>query len=654
MGNRGSRRASEVDEDRDIHDDRDSTQATFDAPESKEQADDEQGAAEGDDAEAEAEAAQHSGDEGDGDGERRSSFADFGDFSMTVFSTEPDEPDEPEGGDNGFDDAAGFGLGSDGEHAAESGGESDTAAATAAKDGSENAGSGDDGGGRSEDDNDEAGFAGFEEEARLDELERTEDKLKRAQELALKRSEHYDKLIVRNASVKKRTIEEESTTFGFVVENEVDDIRKQFMEAAKAEEERRKQEEEALKPKMPRWKPRPPAPPTPEPPEPAAEPDDNHGPVSDDADGNSAPVETGDANDLDALLQELSEDDAQEEDPAWLHADMTKPQAEDALSADGGLDKEGHFLVRPLPGRETDDEFVVSVVFRSMCTHHMLKMKPSQAELNGAALPDSIETLEEVVEFLRTKHEAPMWPLELTSHVNRPGLDVTDPPPPTTQDEDTNQFTFNSFSFGGEVESSDDEGTGQDNDGLADESSAAPDAAGGESSETANDVTTADTAEGAVEDGTAEEPVPDQHNDEGVVSPTDEATDTTMDETTTTPTDNHNSNDCPWLLPTFERDRRTEILSANDGLKQQGRFFVSLLPGGIPDVEYALTVAYKGNATFHKIDIQDDTVSPRCKLNNQDLPEEITSLAQVVEYLREERPPTWPLALTDHVSVDDI
>lgn len=49
--------------------------------------------------------------------------------------------------------------------------------------------------------------------------------------------------MVRNASVKPTTVEVENTTFGFIVEDEVSEIRKAFIEREKAEQERRKQME---------------------------------------------------------------------------------------------------------------------------------------------------------------------------------------------------------------------------------------------------------------------------------------------------------------------------------------------------------------------------------------------------------------------------
>jgi hypothetical protein len=61
---------------------------------------------------------------------------------------------------------------------------------------------------------------------------------------ALRRSAKYDKLVVQNAERKPTTVEVENTTFGFIVEDEVSDIRKTFMEREKAEQERRKQMEE--------------------------------------------------------------------------------------------------------------------------------------------------------------------------------------------------------------------------------------------------------------------------------------------------------------------------------------------------------------------------------------------------------------------------
>lgn len=60
---------------------------------------------------------------------------------------------------------------------------------------------------------------------------------------ALRRSAEYDKLLVRNASVKPKTVEVENTTFGFIVEDEVSEIRRAFIEREKAEQERRKQME---------------------------------------------------------------------------------------------------------------------------------------------------------------------------------------------------------------------------------------------------------------------------------------------------------------------------------------------------------------------------------------------------------------------------
>lgn len=191
------------------------------------------------------------------------------------------------------------------------------------------------------------------------------------------------------------------------------------MEKAQAEEARRNAEAEALKPKS-RWVPPPKKdmplskaamgvpdnlvdsdyedevpPPKPQdmPPEaaPPAELDRESAHQRDNDDQTQKTAESTQAQRGDEGL--VSTETA---DPEWLHHSVSKADAELRLCADGGLSKQGRFLVRTLADRKSEAEYVLSVVFQGACTHHTLEISPTEVQLNGTALPSEVTNLAEV------------------------------------------------------------------------------------------------------------------------------------------------------------------------------------------------------------------------------------------------------------------
>ena len=99
------------------------------------------------------------------------------------------------------------------------------------------------------------------------------------------------------------------------------------------------------------------------------------------------------------------------------------------------------YLVRTLPGQTNPKDYVLSVVFRGVCTHHRLLIRSPDSlegglygsELNNTPIPGDIHSLEAAIEFLSSQRTEPLWPLSLTTRVRGPsevGEDTRTSAPP--------------------------------------------------------------------------------------------------------------------------------------------------------------------------------------------------------------------------------
>lgn len=273
-------------------------------------------------------------------------------------------------------------------------------------------------------------------------------------------------MIVQNAEVKGKAIEVENTAFGFLVEDEVNTIKKQFMDADQAEAERRQAEAEARKPKK-RWTAPPPievqlskaamgipddivdtdsedesnAPSTTRPEKLnikpqvaamniAAKPvdDTTHTRPQKPIPVQSADEVVADAPEMAEVVEKAGVEVVKEDDvpdrPAWFHWRCTKADAETKLTADGGLEKPGHFLIRMLGDRERDTEYIVSVIFRGVCTHHKLDIGEEGALLNNSTLPEDVTSIETVHSLRVTTYVVLLYCCRQLNHCHRPLADT--------------------------------------------------------------------------------------------------------------------------------------------------------------------------------------------------------------------------------------
>ena len=76
------------------------------------------------------------------------------------------------------------------------------------------------------------------------------------------------------------------------------------------------------------------------------------------------------------------------------------------VGRDGGLGQQGKFLIRT-----TASNYIITVVYQGMVTHHILSEQGNGLpfKVNGAPASDECTTLELVVAFLRNAN--PNWPL---------------------------------------------------------------------------------------------------------------------------------------------------------------------------------------------------------------------------------------------------
>eukprot|EP00041_Stephanoeca_diplocostata_P030249 m.909370 g.909370 ORF g.909370 m.909370 type:complete len:552 (+) comp23720_c0_seq4:360-2015(+) len=99
----------------------------------------------------------------------------------------------------------------------------------------------------------------------------------------------------------------------------------------------------------------------------------------------------------------------------WLHgADVSTSDADMLLAADNGYDEDGRFLIREVDAEL--DKYIIDVVYKGLPTHHVLeKNDDGLFEVNRSPLEEDVQSLEEVVQYLRIARSR--WPVPLTSHV---------------------------------------------------------------------------------------------------------------------------------------------------------------------------------------------------------------------------------------------
>eukprot|EP00042_Codosiga_hollandica_P056484 m.813709 g.813709 ORF g.813709 m.813709 type:complete len:847 (-) comp59361_c0_seq1:125-2665(-) len=116
-----------------------------------------------------------------------------------------------------------------------------------------------------------------------------------------------------------------------------------------------------------------------------------------------------------------------------VHANLPKDEAEQLLTASGTT--EGKFLFRERAvGTPSNDDFILSVIYKSRATHHLVLRDPTSGcfTINKAPIPQAA-TLETVVAFLRQARS--FWPVPLTEMVSpatpsaRPSVAAVEPTP---------------------------------------------------------------------------------------------------------------------------------------------------------------------------------------------------------------------------------
>jgi hypothetical protein len=97
----------------------------------------------------------------------------------------------------------------------------------------------------------------------------------------------------------------------------------------------------------------------------------------------------------------------------WFHGPIKKAQADVLLLADDGDGVSGKFLIRS-KGASTDN-FIFSVIFQGKPSHHAVVRSASGEDFTVNKAPTGVDSLADVVEFLRVKTK--LWPVSLTSGV---------------------------------------------------------------------------------------------------------------------------------------------------------------------------------------------------------------------------------------------
>lgn len=121
-------------------------------------------------------------------------------------------------------------------------------------------------------------------------------------------------------------------------------------------------------------------------------------------------------------------------DPAWLHGELSRQQAEQLLSMRGAT--KGAFLVRALEIKTVKDApLALSVIFGGKTKHHNITVAPDGGLCVGKFAPmprpGGSKNLADLVEFLslafigghsdECAEKAPKWPVRLTTGVNTSG-----------------------------------------------------------------------------------------------------------------------------------------------------------------------------------------------------------------------------------------
>ena len=97
----------------------------------------------------------------------------------------------------------------------------------------------------------------------------------------------------------------------------------------------------------------------------------------------------------------------------YFHGGIKKAAADALLSANGGLETKGKFLIRSKGDSTTD--FILSIVYKGAATHHQLA-RPGEGEMFTLnKQPTDATTLADLVENYRSKR--PKWPVPLTEGV---------------------------------------------------------------------------------------------------------------------------------------------------------------------------------------------------------------------------------------------
>lgn len=101
--------------------------------------------------------------------------------------------------------------------------------------------------------------------------------------------------------------------------------------------------------------------------------------------------------------------------PSFYHGKLGKKAAEQMLLADSGSASQGKFLFRS-KADDTETEFIISVIFKGKPTHHnMVRKSPADAFVVNGKLNTEAQSLEDAIQFLRTKRKG--WPLELSDGI---------------------------------------------------------------------------------------------------------------------------------------------------------------------------------------------------------------------------------------------
>ena len=100
---------------------------------------------------------------------------------------------------------------------------------------------------------------------------------------------------------------------------------------------------------------------------------------------------------------------------AFFHGKINKEKADELLSADGGNDISGKFLIR---AKKDEGKYLLSVVYKGSPSHHSIDTDEGGKLLINKT-PTGASTLADLVEHLRTKR--PKWPVPLTQGVPGPG-----------------------------------------------------------------------------------------------------------------------------------------------------------------------------------------------------------------------------------------